>query len=111
MSITNQKPLDFNALRAANVARCEESFHPLDAWTPEQWALAVAGEVGSVAHVIKKAATYANSGLATAALKAELADVAIYLDLLAARCRIDLGEAVREKFNAVSDAKGSKQML
>lgn len=33
----------------------------------------------------------------------ELADTFIYLDLLASRCGIDLENAVRQKFNAISD--------
>ncbi len=111
MSSTNSKSLDFAALRAANVARCEESFHPLNDWTPEQWLNAVAGEVGSVAHLIKKAHGFPNPPLKSDAFGDELADVAIYLDLLAARCGIDLGEAIRRKFNAVSESKGSKQLL
>lgn len=41
----------------------------------------------------------------------EMADIVIYLDLLAARMKIDLGAAVREKFNVVSDWKSSKIKL
>lgn len=32
----------------------------------------------------------------------ELADVTCYLDILALRCGVDLGQAVIDKFNAVS---------
>jgi len=38
-------------------------------------------------------------------LKLELADVVTYADLLGSRFDIDLGEAVREKFNIVSDKR------
>ncbi len=41
----------------------------------------------------------------------ELADVVIYLDLLAARLDIDLGAAVIEKFNMTSEKVGSKETL
>lgn len=41
------------------------------------------------------------------AIADEAADVAIYLDLLCYRFGIDLGEAVRRKFNEVSDRTGT----
>lgn len=44
-------------------------------------------------------------------LALELADVVTYADLLAARMDIDLGEAVREKFNEVSDRVKSRITL
>lgn len=45
------------------------------------------------------------------AISDEAADVVIYLDLLLARVGLDLGEAVRRKFNAVSDRVGSDVKL
>jgi NTP pyrophosphatase (non-canonical NTP hydrolase) len=44
-------------------------------------------------------------------LGAELADVVIYVDLLAARLGIDLGQAVIDKFNATSKKVGSSWTL
>ncbi len=41
------------------------------------------------------------------AIADEAADVVIYLDLLCERFGIDLGEAVRRKFNQVSDRTGT----
>ena len=41
----------------------------------------------------------------------EIADVVIYLDLLAQSYGIDLGTAVRRKFNVVSDRRGSEVTL
>jgi NTP pyrophosphatase (non-canonical NTP hydrolase) len=41
----------------------------------------------------------------------EIADVAIYLDLLAARLGINLEEAVVKKFNEVSEKIGSTYTL
>lgn len=105
--------LDFSTLRAANVGRCEESFHPLNDWSLPDWATALAGEVGEVCNIVKKLrrvgeAERVGGGTTPireelmAKLADELADVVIYADLLAARAGIDLGVAVREKFNLVS---------
>lgn len=38
--------LDLADLRAANTARCNDVFHPVDSWSPNDWATALAGEVG-----------------------------------------------------------------
>jgi NTP pyrophosphatase (non-canonical NTP hydrolase) len=72
----------------------------------------MAGEVGEACNVVKKIRRIEN-GTNTAKdpqtfdacrimLADELADTIIYADLLAARLGIDLGEAVRNKFNEVS---------
>lgn len=113
--------LTFVALRIANVARCEDSFHTVDAWSVAEWAVAFAGEAGEACNAVKKLRRHAD-GLNTAkdpaterecvnAIAEELADTIIYADLLAARLGIDLGQAVREKFNAVSELRGSAQQI
>jgi NTP pyrophosphatase (non-canonical NTP hydrolase) len=105
--------LSFHDLRKANVHRCEEVFHPVAAWTPAEWACAMAGEAGEACNAVKKLKRVAD-GTNTAkdpqteaqaihAIAAELADTIIYADLLAARLGIDLDKAVREKFNIVSE--------
>ena len=128
-----------------NRARCDAAFHPLDAWTPTDWATALAGEVGELCNLIKKfrrgdfavgdpdlhpdeytleelepimdAARVATDETHDAywlltpeahdAIAAEIGDVLAYLDLLAQRLGIDLGDATRDKFNAVSERIGS----
>lgn len=69
---------------------------------------ALAGEMGEAANVLKKIRrgdfTYEQ---AKDDFSFELADVAIYLDLLAERCGIDLEAAIIAKFNAVSENRGS----
>jgi len=45
------------------------------------------------------------------ALAKELADIQIYLDLLALQCGIDLGQATMEKFNEVSRRVGSPILI
>lgn len=85
--------LSFDALRKANVARCEEVFFPLFDWSPTDWATAMAGECGEACSLIKKLRR--GDSIPTPLIAAELADVVAYVDLLAARLGIDLGEAVR----------------
>jgi len=109
--------LSFDELRLANVGRCEEVFHPLHDWSPTDWACAMAGECGETCNEVKKlrrldgADHDLDSADARAALHGnianELADLVIYADLLAARLRIDLGQAVASKFNEVSRKRRS----
>jgi NTP pyrophosphatase (non-canonical NTP hydrolase) len=73
-------------------------------WSPASWLQAVIGELGEYANLRKKV----ERGDFTLAqvkkkLGSELADVVIYLDLLAAQLGIDLGEAVMETWNAKAD--------
>lgn len=101
--------LTFEDLRTANVARCEDVFHPLESWTPTDWACAMAGECGEACNMIKKMRR--GSAFDLTDIGRELADLVIYADLLAARLGIRLGDAVVEKFNAVSFDRGSKHLL
>lgn len=109
--------LSFDRLREKNVARCEDVFHPLTEWSPTDWGCAMAGEAGEVCNQVKKlrrldgADALMDTALKRADLRRniakEIADTVIYADLLAARLGIDLGKAVREKFNEVSRERGS----
>lgn len=113
--------LDLNDLRAANVKRCEEVFHPICDWSPTDWACAMAGEQGEVCNAVKKLRRLAD-GTNTKKdpqteeecinlIADELADTIIYADLLAARLQINLAEAVRAKFNVVSERMQSSVRL
>lgn len=111
--------LIFKVLRVANRTRCERSFHPIRAWSPTDWATAMAGECGEACNLVKKlrraAGPIMESGKANTPGAAvlipmiadELADLIIYADLLAERLGIDLGKAVALKFNKVSERVGS----
>jgi NTP pyrophosphatase (non-canonical NTP hydrolase) len=81
----------------------------------------MAGEAGEACNAVKKLRRHAD-GMNTAedpateaecvaAIAVELADTVIYADLLAARLGIDLGDAVREKFNTVSVLRGADERL
>jgi NTP pyrophosphatase (non-canonical NTP hydrolase) len=98
--------LTFAELREPNVRRCNEYFKTCADWTPADWMTALTGEQGELANLLKKI----RRGDFTLEEKREevakeIADVAIYLDLLASKLGIDLGKAVREKFNEVSDRR------
>lgn len=113
--------LTFSELRTANVARCEEVFHPLAAWSPTDWACAMAGECGEACNAVKKLRRHADGTNTTkdpqtvedcvAVIGHELADLIIYADLLAARLGIDLGAVVQQKFNVVSDRMSATVFL
>ena len=118
-----RRELTFTRLRKANVARCEEVFHPITAWSLTDWATAAAGELGEACNVIKKMRRFEGSHNDPARnidpesaegklmLGHEIADTVIYLDLLAARAGIDLAGAVQEKFDLVSRREGSGIVL
>lgn len=109
--------LTFAQLRAANIARLprfknrrgEPAHSEPDGsdWKLSAWCNAVLGELGELANLIKKIERGdmllddARGDVAD-----ELADVQTYLDILAFRCGVDLGEATISKFNRVSDRVG-----
>lgn len=108
--------LAFATLKRANLLRCAlfkdahgRLSHPggVSDWTVDQWLKAVLGELGEFANLSKKVDrgdfTLEDS---RADLAKELADVTIYLDLLASRMGIDLGREVLAKFNEVSERQG-----
>lgn len=72
-------------------------------WSPAQWLQAVVGELGEYANFRKKfeRGDITEEQFLIEARK-ELADIIIYLDILALQLKIDLGDSVAEKFNEVS---------
>ena len=115
--------LSFRVLRDANVSRCVNGFkHSLESWSVAEWTNAMCGEAGEAANIAKKMLRHrdgvagnkgADTDLAALRLKLarELADVVIYLDLVAASQGIDLGETVRETFNNKSAEIGARERL
>lgn len=105
--------LSFRTLRTANIARLSEfknakgelahSSPDGSDWSPAQWLQALVGEVGEYANLRKKyeRGDFDKATFVEAASK-ELADIQIYLDLLAYQLGIDLAEAVTQKFNEVT---------
>lgn len=108
--------LTFRDLREANIHRVPvfknkkgETCHQPDGsdWCLAQWCNAACGELGETANLIKKIERGDFTLQETREeLGKEIADVITYLDILAFRAGIDLGEAVRRKFNEVSERIG-----
>lgn len=114
--------LEFQALRKANIARLptfrngkgEPAHSESDGsdWSLGEWVAALVGEVGEAANIIKKVRRGdITMDEARPALAKELADVQTYLDILAFRCGVDLGQATLDKFNEVSERVGSPVRL
>ena len=114
--------LTFRALRNANLKRIPQfkNRHGQRAhsepdgsdWSPAQWLQAVVGEIGEYANLRKKFERGDVSYVQfTVEARKELADVVIYLDILAFQLGINLDEAVRAKFNEVSIRVGADVWL
>lgn len=106
--------LDFATLRRANLMRLPQfrnkngdRAHSTDDgsdWALSAWCNAVCGELGEAANLIKKI----ERGDYTLEEKRhdlanEFADIVTYLDILAIRAGVDLGDATVAKFNEVSE--------
>lgn len=110
--------LDFRALKIRNMERLphfknnrgETAHEELDGsdWTILEWVAAMCGEAGEAANVAKKIRRGDTplAGGGQEALADELADTVIYADLAATRAGINLGEAVRRKWNKTSEKIG-----
>lgn len=113
--------LSFAALRDVNVTRCARWHGPgSEPWNAADWSNATCGEAGEMANIIKKIRRHetraTNEGdppldeLKKMAA-AEMADVVIYVDLLANYLGVDLGAAIQEKFNKTSEKYGFPERL
>lgn len=113
--------MSFDELRIVNVARCKR-WHPPEStpWTAADWSNAMCGEAGEFANVVKKIRRHETGAInkgdpSIEELKkmaaSELADTVIYADLNAAHLGIALGEAIKEKFNAISVKFGFPEKL
>lgn len=115
--------LSFAYFAACNRARCEspDGFnHDLDWWSLSDWFAAVTGELGEAANIVKKLnrirdgitpGLQASEHALRSDFRDEIADVFIYLDLIAQSQGFSLEEAVRQKFNATSDKIGYRVKL
>ena len=103
------RSLNFIDLRMADMAR-QKVWDPTDQITLTYRSTELAGEVGEACNVVKKLERerlgIRGSRATKELLAEELADVIICVDLLAMEFGIDLGEAVRGKFNATSEKYG-----
>ena len=106
--------MTFNVLRGANRRRQQE-WPGNDKADTAFRAIEVAGEAGEVAEAIKKFLRAERGIKGSTATKddvaSEMGDLLVSLDLLADSLGIDLGKAVREKFNATSEKYGMRTYL
>ncbi len=114
--------LTFEKFSTANKERCEAPTgfnHKVDGWSEAEWLAAATGELGEVAHAVK-AILRQRDGLTNDTRSAdelrqkmceEIADTIIYLDLLAQRSGILIEDAIREKFNKMSEKIGSSVVI
>jgi NTP pyrophosphatase (non-canonical NTP hydrolase) len=105
--------LTFDELRIANQERLPDfaKAYPGDEsdWTPADWAVAAAGELGELCNLLKKRRR--GQDISTVDLAKEIADTVTYLDFVAWKLGIDLGKATIDKFNEVSERVGSHVRL
>ncbi len=118
--------LSFALMSQVNARRCVR-WHgpdwksPDDQWTAADWSNAMCGEAGEAANIVKKLRRLEGSFPSTVPslprerltqeLADELADVVLYADLLAQKVGIDLGDAVRRKFNRKSHEQGFEERI
>jgi NTP pyrophosphatase (non-canonical NTP hydrolase) len=110
--------LTFTELRTANLARSAR-WHPkgIRSWSASDWLVAVLGELGELASLLKmrnreRDGLVGNKFSPTGQQIAdEIADVLVYLDLLAATQEVDLAVAVTTKFNEVSQRNNFPEQL
>lgn len=100
-------------LRYHNARRTRESFGSKKGFSTLYLSNAAAGEMGEVCNVVKKMERkhLKKDQNQASKLGGEIADVIIYLDLLAEKNGLDLGTEIQRKFNIVSRRVGSKRFL
>lgn len=109
--------MDFlSQLRRVSKVRVSRFGHgELSGWSPLQWGYAVAGEVGELCNLLKKyerqMPTDPSRDALTGEIGREIADVLIYLDLLAALFEFDLARVTALKFNSTSKKYGFPERL
>lgn len=113
--------LAFDDLSAANLARVSE-WHPdgLHGWSPSDWAVAATGELGELCSAIRRmndrrdgvpGSRELNPDYVLMNAAEELGDTVVFLDLLAQRLGLNLGDCVTNTFNRVSAREGFRYRL
>lgn len=108
--------LTFQEFQRATVARAAAWHGPdTEPWLGVDWSNAMGGECGEAQNVVKKirrveTGVFGHNDLAlhdlVTKLGEEIADTITYAFHLAHHYGIDVGEAVAQKFNAVSEREG-----
>jgi NTP pyrophosphatase (non-canonical NTP hydrolase) len=104
--------LTFDGLREACLNRQSMFKELCGHWTISDWMLALTGEVGEAANIIKKTLRGDFTlEQARTDIGKELADIQIYLAIVAIVLGIDLGDGTVEKFNEVCVRRGLDMRL
>lgn len=112
---------DLAELSRINRSRCDRWHSAGEPWISSDWSNALAGETGELCNQIKKYRrheTGAKKAYNTppveevmAAIRDEIADVFLYLDLVAYYFGMDLQSCISRKFNLVSEAQGFPERI
>lgn len=109
--------MQFSTFSKANRIRCEhpQGFnHKINFWSLSDWMTATMGELGEAANLAKKL-NRVRDGIPgndktkeelQIALRKEIADVLVYLDLMSQHLGFSLEDAVRDKWNETSTKIG-----
>jgi len=110
-----------SAISATNRDRCVRWHGAGMPWTASDWSNALAGETGELCNIVKKIRrietgvlhSYNTPDMVTLIdkLKDEVADVFLYLDLVAYHFGLDLESCIIRKFNMVSEAQNFPERL
>jgi NTP pyrophosphatase (non-canonical NTP hydrolase) len=114
VSYNTKTGLTFDNLRSANRERVKHSkFAKCESeWTLAHWMQATVGELGELANIMKKVDRGdLTLDAARESMAKEFADVQTYLDIMADKAGVDLGDATINKFNEVSQRIGSRIRL
>lgn len=93
-------------LAVLNPVRCQAWNYTVYDKSPLSWACKAAGEAGELCQAVAYFED-GKPGVTKETIAKEAADVIVYIDLLCARYGIDLCEAIKSKFDEVSDIVGS----
>ncbi len=109
-----------------NRSRCERWHAGGEPWTASDWSNALAGETGELCNIVKKVRrhethvdriatgqSYNTPGMdeLIPRIRDEIADVFLYLDLVANHFGLELEDCIFPKFNRVSEAQGFPERL
>lgn len=102
-------PLTFNQVTLANQERLpkiikwyEDRGMPGSGnWKTADWIMALTGELGELANLLKKRAR--GQEISDLDIAKEIADTFLYLDLLTSYLNLNIGQAIQMKFNEVSN--------